>query len=107
MSTQSQAVMDMVVDPVASHLYWVEYSNGRIQRSELNGTNVLTVISLNYLSTLAIDIKNRLVRVLNCRRLCLFLLKLLRYSCSSLLPKPTDILTHTNPKHQYICLVLT
>lgn len=65
MSSPSQAVMDMVVDPVFSHLYWVEYPNGRIKRSELNGTNVITVISLNYISTIDIDILNRLVLDLN------------------------------------------
>lgn len=71
--------MDMVIDPVAGHLYWVEYPDGRIQRSELNGTNVTTVVSLKYISTLDIDIQNRLVLFLN-RRIFVYLLLKIWYS---------------------------
>lgn len=59
--------VDLAVDPVADHLYWVEYDyKGRIQRSDLNGTNVITVLSLEFLSTLDIDVNNRFVIVPHC-----------------------------------------
>ncbi|XP_071150579.1 uncharacterized protein [Mytilus edulis] len=59
--------VDLAVDPVADHLYWVEYDyKGRIQRSDLNGTNVITVLSLEFLSTLDIDVNNSFVIVPHC-----------------------------------------
>lgn len=55
-------VLSLVIDPVYDHIYWVEYTHGRIQRSDLNGRNITTVVSLEFISTLDIDIKNRRVK---------------------------------------------
>lgn len=59
----------MVIDPISDHMYWVEYANGRLQRSDLNGRNITTVLSVDFLSTLDIDIINRFGLYFNYQRM--------------------------------------
>lgn len=64
MSTEQESVLiDMVIDTVSDHMFWLEIAEGRIQRSDLNGRNITTVLSLGLISTFDIDIKNRFVPI--------------------------------------------
>lgn len=56
-------VLNLVIDPVYDHMYLVEYTYGKIQRSDLKGRNITTIIAIEFISTLDIDIQNRLVKM--------------------------------------------
>ena len=53
-------VMDIAVDRVHNHLYWALYSSGsswRVQRSDLNGANIETILTRPWIGTgLALDV---------------------------------------------------
>lgn len=51
----------IVLDPENSQLYWVDTDKNRIQRSDIYGRNITSVLSIDSPSSLDLDAKNRLV----------------------------------------------
>jgi Low-density lipoprotein receptor repeat class B len=44
--SSSQQIFGLDVDPIAGFMYWINYNQRTIQRSDLNGTNITTLLRL-------------------------------------------------------------